>query len=266
MLDRFNRPITYLRVSVTDRCNLRCRYCMPAGGFKWISHGSILRFEEIVEVVHEAAQIGIQKVRLTGGEPLVRKNISKLVKMISEIPGITDFSMTTNGILLSTFANELKAAGLDRINISLDTIDPERYAHITGHDHLRDVLKGIEAAIRAGLTPVKLNCVVKENRNEPDAEGVAAFARDNGMEVRFIHQMSLAHGHFSVVEGGEGGNCSICNRLRLTANGYIKPCLFSNLQYPVRELGARNALLAAVNNKPACGTVNQTNQFNNIGG
>lgn len=266
MFDNFNRPITYLRVSVTDRCNLRCAYCMPSGGFNWIPHGSILRFEEIVEVVEEATRIGIHKVRLTGGEPLVRKNITTLVKMISEIPGITDLSMTTNGVLLNDLAGSLKAAGLNRINISLDTTEPGRFRQITGMDRLQEVIDGIDAAIRAGLSPVKLNCVVKKNRNEPDAIGVSNFAKAKGLEVRYIHQMSLSHGHFGVVEGGEGGNCAICNRLRLTANGFIKPCLFSDLQYPVRELGARNALLAAVSEKPACGTANKTNQFNNIGG
>lgn len=266
MFDRFNRHINYLRISVTDRCNLRCRYCMPEDGIQMLDHSEILSFEEISEVTRMAVNMGIEKVRLTGGEPLVRKGIVQLVAMLARINRIKDLSMTTNGALLEKFAQPLADAGLDRINISLDTINPIRYKLLSRNGELKDVLNGIQAAKLAGLQPVKVNCVVKTNSDEPDAREVAAYCRENGLEVRFIHQMDLHTGEFYVVEGATGGNCSICNRLRLTANGKIKPCLFSDLEYDVRSMGAENALLAALNNKPACGTTNQSGRFYNIGG
>ena len=266
MLDPFNRQIHYLRVSVTDRCNLRCIYCMPPEGIQRVQHEDILGFGEIVNVVDEAVKLGVDKVRLTGGEPLVRKGITDLVRMIAAIPGINDLSMTTNGILLGSFAEELKAAGLHRVNISLDTTDPEEFSRITRGGDIHKVFKGIEAARKAGLTPIKLNCVVRHSSNEEHAEQVREFAMRNNLQVRFIRQMDLATGQFSVVEGGEGGHCAVCNRLRLTANGIVKPCLFSTLGYHVRELGAKQALEMAIANKPGCGTVNHSGHFFNIGG
>ena len=266
MFDRFNRHINYLRISVTDRCNLRCRYCMPEDGIKMLDHKEILSFEEISEVARTAVNIGVEKVRLTGGEPLVRKGIVQLVAMLGRIGGIKDLGMTTNGALLEKFAQPLADAGLHRINISLDTINPLRYKLLSRNGELKDVLQGIQAARNAGLKPIKVNCVVKNNSEEPDAREVARFCRENGLEVRFIHQMDLHTGEFYVVEGATGGNCSICNRLRLTANGKIKPCLFSDLEYDVRTMGAEKALQAALHNKPACGTVNQNGSFYNIGG
>lgn len=266
MYDLYRRKINYLRISVTDRCNLRCRYCMPEEGVKLISHSEILSFEEITEFVRVAASRGIDKVRLTGGEPLVRKGITNLVGMIASIEGISDLAMTTNGVLLEKYAEDLAAAGLQRVNISLDTLDPEKHKYITRGGNLKDVLEGIDAAIAARLTPVKLNCVVKVSLEEPDAVAVARFAHEKGLEVRFIKQMNLAGGEFSIVEGGDGGNCAICNRLRLTANGKVKPCLFNDLEYDLRELGAARAIELAVKNKPACGSANITGSFYNIGG
>lgn len=266
MLDRFNRKITYLRISVTDRCNLRCSYCMPCEDFVMLSHDDILSFDEIVEVVRRGAEMGIDKVRLTGGEPLVRRDVVKLVGMIAAVPGIKDLAMTSNGILLGKFARQLAEAGLNRINISLDTMNPARFKILTLGGDLSMVLSGIEAAVKAGLNPVKLNCVVKESASEPDALAVKQYGEDNGLEVRFIHQMNLEEGEFSVVEGGEGGNCRRCNRLRLTANGMIKPCLFSDISFDVRKLGAREALQSAVAVKPERGTVCSQNKFYNIGG
>lgn len=266
MYDSFNRHIDYLRVSVTDRCNLRCTYCMPAEGITLLRHQDVLTFDEIAEVVRHAVELGVNKVRLTGGEPLVRKGVTDLVGMMAEIQGIQDLSMTTNGILLPRFASELKQAGLQRVNISLDTMDPEKYREITRGGELGQVMEGIKAAREAGLDPVKLNCVVLHSSNEEDARQVRAFALENRLEVRFIRQMDLATGKYSVVEGGEGGNCAICNRLRLTANGMVKPCLFNTLAYSVREHGAREALLMAVENKPACGTENKEEYFYHIGG
>ena len=266
MYDRFNRKINYLRVSVTDRCNLRCRYCMPAEGIKLLSHDDILSYDEITDFVRIAVELGIDKVRLTGGEPLVRRGLVDLVRMIADIRGIKDFAMTTNGTLLVEYARSLAEAGLHRVNVSLDTMDPDKYRWITRGGNLENTLAGIDAAIEAGLTPVKLNCVVNKSKDEHDAETVTEYARKRGLEIRYIPKMDLENGEFGVVEGGEGGHCASCNRLRLTSNGKVKPCLFNDLEYDVREIGATEAIRLAVKNKPACGTVNHKGQFYNIGG
>jgi len=266
MLDPFNRHINYLRISVTDRCNLRCVYCMPAEGIQLLKHDDILNFDEIEEVVRIAVDMGITKFRFTGGEPLVRRGITDLVKMIARVPGVKDLSMTTNGILLDKYAMEMKEAGLQRINVSLDTLDPEKYKKITRGGILENVLNGLKIANKAGFSPIKINCVVGEMTDEGDALGVKKFCEESGFQVRFIRQMDLATGEFYVVEGGDGGNCKICNRLRLTSNGMLKPCLFNAIGFSVRELGAREAIRQAVNNKPRCGTFNQEEKFNRIGG
>lgn len=266
LYDSFNRKINYLRISVTDKCNFRCTYCMPEEGVQFIPHEKILRFEEIVEFVKIAVNYGINKIRLTGGEPLVRKGIIELVKMIGNIKGIDDFSMTTNGFLLEKYATALANAGLQRVNISLDTLNPERFKQITRIGSLDSVINGIFAAQKAGLHPIKLNVVIKQNRNEEDAQQVAQFAQKHGFEVRYIHQMNLSNGTFSQVEGGEGGHCPTCNRLRLTADGYLMPCLFSNQKYNIRELGYEEALLQVVKNKPKSGKINNSRGFYNIGG
>ena len=266
MLDHYNRNINYLRISVTDRCNLRCKYCMPEEGVKLFKHQDIISFEEIVNVVKTGVAFGINKVRITGGEPLVRKNIVRLVAMLSEIDGIKDLSMTSNAVLLEKFAQSLKNAGLMRINISLDTLNPEKYKQLTRGGNIEDVLKGIEAAKNAGLTPIKLNCVVHQSSFEEDAQMVKEYAEKNDFSVRFIRQMQLDKGEFSIVEGGDGGNCADCNRLRLTADGYIKPCLFSNISYSIREQDIETVFKKAIAEKPACGTVNTKGDFYNIGG
>lgn len=266
MYDRYNRKLNYLRISVTDRCNLRCVYCMPEEGIKLMQHEDILSFEEIISVVKKGVAKGIKKVRLTGGEPLVRKGIVDLVGMIAAIEGITDLSMTTNGILLAQLAKPLKEAGLDRVNISLDTISPSRYKAITRGGDIRRVFEGIRAAKEAGLQPVKINCVVLKNSNEPDAREVASFCKENGLQIRFIHQMNLQTGEFSIVEGGKGGDCKNCNRLRLTANGDIKPCLFNEMAFNIHETGVNSAFDMAVMNKPKVGTKNKSGKFYGIGG
>ena len=266
MLDRFDRKITYLRISVTDRCNLRCRYCMPEEGVKLISHEDILTYDEITAFTRVAVAAGINKVRITGGEPLVRKGITSLVEMISAIEGVTDLSMTTNGILLTEYAAPLAAAGLMRVNVSLDTLDPDKFRHVTRGGDISAVLRGIESAQEAGLRPVKINCVIKSTPDEEDARAVAEYCMREGLEVRFIRQMDLAAGTFSVVHGGSGGHCARCNRLRLTAEGMLRPCLFSDKGFSVRELGAEEALRRAVEEKPERGTVNHINGFYNIGG
>jgi GTP 3',8-cyclase len=266
VLDRFNRNINYLRISVTDRCNLRCRYCMPEEGVHALRHEDILSYDEIADFTRVAVSLGINKVRLTGGEPLVRKGITTLVGMLSVIDGITDLSMTTNGILLDKFAPLLAEAGLMRVNISLDTTDPEKYSYITRGGDVNDVFRGIEAAQAACLTPVKVNCVIKSTPDEEDAVKVAGYCIRQGVEVRFIRQMDLANGSFSVVHGGSGGNCARCNRLRLTSDGMLKPCLFSDIGFNIRELGAKEAILLALDKKPERGTINNSNSFFNIGG
>ena len=266
MYDRFNRTINYLRVSVTDRCNLRCFYCIPEEGIRLLDHKDIISFEEIVNVITIAVEFGITKVRITGGEPLVRKGITDLVRMISKIDGIKDLGLTTNGILLEHFASDLAEAGLHRVNISLDTIDPDKFRQITRGGNINMVFHGIEAARQAGLAPIKINCVVKNSSAELNALEIKKFCSVNDLDARFIHQMDLQSGCFTVVEGGKGGDCLSCNRLRLTANGFLKPCLFDDLQYSIRELGIREAFEKAINFKPEKGSQNLLNKFHNIGG
>jgi cyclic pyranopterin phosphate synthase len=266
MFDRYNRHINYLRISVTDRCNLRCRYCMPEEGVQWFKQEDILSFEEIVDVVRSANLMGINKIRLTGGEPLVRKDIGCLVGMIAAIKDVKDLALTTNGILLGELAGELKSAGLMRVNVSLDTLDPVKFKYLTRGGNIQHVFNGIQAAIEAGLDPVKINCVVSGSSDGEDARQVKEFAMLKGLHVRFIHQMNLETGEFGIVDGGEGGNCRICNRLRLTASGMVKPCLFSEQEFSVRELGAGQALIAALESKPLKGCVNRIGRFYNIGG
>jgi len=239
---------------------------MPAEGVKLIRHEDILTYDEITEFTRVAVAAGINKVRVTGGEPLVRKGVTSLIAMLSAIEGISDLSMSTNGILLADYAGKLAEAGMMRVNISLDTLDGEKYRYVTRGGDINDVFRGIEAAQRAGLRPVKINCVIKTTPEEEDARAVANFCVKEGLEVRFIRQMDLASGTFSVVHGGSGGDCARCNRLRLTPEGLVKPCLFSDIGYSVRELGPEEAIRLALINKPAKGTVNHLNGFYNIGG
>jgi GTP 3',8-cyclase len=266
MLDRFNRNLNYLRISVTDRCNLRCTYCMPEEGIQLFRHDDILSFDEISGFTEVAVSNGVTKVRLTGGEPLVRKGVILLVSMLSEIKGIEDLSMTTNGTLLKQYAKQLRDAGLHRVNISLDTINPEKFRIVTRSGDINDVFEGINAAKSAGLLPVKINCVIKDSKEEVEARAVAVFCKDNDLELRYIRQMDLIRGHFSVVDGGTGGDCSRCNRLRLTSNGKLKPCLFNNIEFDIRKLGFEKAIHQSAESKPECGSRNETGSFYNIGG
>ena len=189
--DSFQRPINYLRISVTDRCNLRCVYCMPQEGITQMSHYDIFSYEEIYTLVKAAAELGINKVRLTGGEPLVRAGVSDLVRLIAGIETIDDISLTTNGILLAQYAAELKEAGLMRVNISLDTLKPERFRQITRCGDLADTLKGIEAAGAIGLTPVKINMVVMAGVNDDELPDFARKTVNDGWHVRFIEHMPV---------------------------------------------------------------------------
>lgn len=266
MYDRFKRHINYLRISVTDRCNFRCIYCMPEEGIPLKKHEEILSFNEIVEVVSHGVQNGINKIRITGGEPLVRKNLPELIQMIASIEGIEEIGMTTNGVLLPRYAIGLKGAGLTRVNISLDTLDPEKFKMITRTGSIDDVLKGIEAARSAGLNPVKINFVRIPGVNEEDEKEVKNFCHQNGLEIRYIRQMDLRTGKYYPVEGGSGGVCEICNRLRLTADGYLTPCLHSSLRFNIRELGIKEAYRRAIEFKPEKGIGTESHEFSNIGG
>ena len=266
MLDHFNRNITYLRISVTDRCNFRCQYCMPAEGMPWKNQDEILSFEEIVDIVKVGTKLGIKKLRLTGGEPLVQKDLPELIKMLSSIPEIEEIGMTTNGVLLPKYAKQLKEAGLNRVNISLDTLDPEKFRQITRTGKLEDVLKGIDAAINAELLPVKINVVRMNGASKENEQTIRDFCKEKNLKLRFIRQMDLRKGEFSSVEGGEGGICKICNRLRLTADGFLVPCLHSELRYDVRKTGIEEAYKLAIGNKPETGHGTTTHEFSNIGG
>ena len=270
MTDSFGRTINYLRISVTDRCNLRCIYCMPAEGVPPVAREQVLSYEEILAFTRYAVSRGISKVRLTGGEPLVRKGITGLVSSLAAVEGIKDLAMTTNGILLTEMAHELKEAGLHRLNISLDTLDPGKYRQLTRGGDLNKVLQGIRAAKIAGFggagSPVKLNCVLLPDTREEDLTALRAFAREERLKLRLIQYMDLKNGFFARVDGGDGGDCPRCNRLRLTSTGILKPCLFSDTGYDIRTLGAEMALDSALLNKPEAGSYNSCETFNYLGG
>ena len=266
MYDRYNRKVNYLRISVTDRCNLRCVYCMPERGIIRIKHQNILSYEEIISFTKIAAASGIDKVRVTGGEPLIRKNIVYFFKLLAKVDGIKDISLTTNGILLAEYAKRLKNVGLQRVNISLDTLDPAKYKSITRGGDISKVMQGIEAAEKANLFPIKINCVVNTSSAEPDAVRVKAFCESRNLRVRFIHRMNLETGEYAVVEGGTGGNCILCNKLRLTSDGNLRPCLFSDLSFNIRKLGAVKAINMAIEAKPEYGTRSLENTFSAVGG
>ena len=203
-------------------------------------------------------------------QPLVRKGICSLINSLSKLQGLEELCMTTNGQLLSEMANDLKLAGLKRLNISLDTLDPERYSAITRGGDICKVFEGIEAAKIAGFatatSPIKLNCVVSAETDQEERNSLKAFAEKESLELRFISLMSLAEGKFSRVEGGNGGDCLHCNRLRLTSTGELKPCLFSDLSYNIRILGFEESLRQALENKPIKGVANHCDSFYNLGG
>jgi cyclic pyranopterin phosphate synthase len=278
--DSFQRPINYLRISVTDRCNLRCVYCMPEEGVALMSHYDILSYEEIFTVVKAAAELGVNKVRLTGGEPLVRAGLADLVRLLEGIETINDISLTTNGILLARHAAELKDAGLMRVNVSLDTLRPEKFRRITRRGRLEDTLRGIEVARSVGLNPVKINVVVMAGVNDDEVQDFARKTINDGWHVRFIELMPTSTGdspdgklvsaaeirkrleplgalepwRTDVGNGpakyfrlpGASGTigfitpvtehfCYQCNRLRLTADGKLRPCLLNESEIDLRE-------------------------------
>lgn len=195
LTDRHGRRISYLRLSVTDCCNLRCMYCVPPEGRQLFAHDEILRYEEMLRIVNILARRGIQKIRITGGEPLVRKDLPCLVREIKIIPGISEVCLTTNGVLLADMADDLKQVGIDRINISLDSLKREVFHSITGVDSLLSVLSGIDAALKAGMSPVKINAVPMTGINDEEIENLAELSFQKNMHVRFIEEMSVGMGH-----------------------------------------------------------------------
>lgn len=258
MFDSYNREIDYLRVSVTDRCNLRCTYCMPAEGVPLKRHADILSYERIIQVAHGAAALGIRKLRLTGGEPLVRRDVAFLVRELKSVPGVREVCLTTNGTLLAPLAGELRRAGLDRLNISLDTLDPERYRQVTRVGDIAAALAGIDAARAAGFPLTKLNMVLIPGFNDDEVEAMREFCRRQGLRLQRIRHYSLHDHATAVTEPGAPAPerplpCSACNRLRLTADGRLKPCLFSDREFAVDFSDIRASLLRAVRAKPAGG-------------
>lgn len=295
MRDLYNRTINYLRVSVTDRCNYRCAYCMPPEGLKLTDPSEILSYEELLRIIDVLSRHGVRKVRLTGGEPLVRKGIIDFISQIKSLGSIDDLSLTTNGSMLAAMATDLKKAGLDRVNISLDTVDPDRFRTVTCNGNLDEVLKGLEAALAVGLNPVKINAVLTEAFTEADLAWFIDLVYCNPVAVRFIEYMPIGHsgigaglsmsavknllnaacgGRLEPVFNPTRGNgpakyyqipkakgsfgfitpisqhfCSECNRIRLTADGKIRPCLLSNHEYDIKTTlrnGASDRVLAEV--------------------
>ena len=268
MLDRFNREIYYLRISITDRCNLRCKYCMPEEGIELKSHNQILRYEQIIEIVKASSELGFKKIRITGGEPLVRKGVENLVKDIKEINGIEEVSLTTNGVLLKFMAKKLKDSGLDRINISLDTLNPDKYRDITRIGDIRFVLEGIEETIKVGFKNTKINMVLIPGFNDNEVEDLKRFCESKGLKLQRINHYSLNDIN-SIKKNYKAERplpCSKCNRIRLTADGYLKPCLFSNLLIKVDFNDIKSSIIRAIKEKPAAGTFNTTMYNYQIGG
>lgn len=292
MFDSYGREIAYLRVSVTDRCNLRCVYCMPPEGVEPLRHEEILTFEEIAMVVGVAVGLGFRKVRLTGGEPLARKGIASLVRLLRPIRGLETLAMTTNGTLLAPLAAELARAGLDSVNISLDTLDPPRYARLTRGGRVEDALAGIKAARAAGL-PVKLNVVVLDGDEASGGAGerdgdegpgggrrvgrhlsgpgglddIRAFAAEIGARVQTIARYRLDE---EKRERGEAFDrpprCGDCDRLRLLANGTLRPCLHGSAGVPVDFADIEGSIRRAVGLKPARGLACADLAVGQIGG
>lgn len=268
LLDRFNRRIDYLRISVTDRCNHRCVYCMPEAPFVYKSHSEILSYEQIESLTKAAAKMGITKVRLTGGEPLVRKNVEQLVAKLAAIDGIEEVCMTTNGSLLADMAAKLKRSGLGRVNISIDSLDADRYQRITHGGDMHQALAGIDAAIKTELTPIKINMVILDDTTEKEIETMKTFCEQRGVRLQKIMQFSLYdRADLSRRFGTERPpKCSRCNRLRLTADGVLKPCLFSDNEIRVDFDDIGGSILKAVAKKPENGSSCRNRPMSQIGG
>jgi cyclic pyranopterin phosphate synthase len=282
MHDGFGRRVEYLRISVTDKCNLRCVYCMPEEGLPWLKKEQLLSYEEIASIVRSMAPMGLRKLRITGGEPLVRRDLAKLVRMLKAIDGIEDIALSTNAVLLGDTANELRDAGVNRLNVSLDSLIPERIDQISRRPGSAEkIFEGLEAAERAGFAPIKINCVVMRGFNADEVEAFAEISRVKPWHVRFIEVMPTGDnldvqsdefvdsdelierigriGDLRPVSGPKGNGpavyyafpdapgtigvitpmshnyCERCNRMRLTADGQLRPCLFGSIQTNLRD-------------------------------
>ncbi|MBY0489054.1 MAG: GTP 3',8-cyclase MoaA [Gemmatimonadaceae bacterium] len=282
MQDQFGRGIEYLRISVTDRCNFRCQYCMPLEGLPWLPKTDILRYEEIVEVVRQLAPLGLKRLRITGGEPTIRPQLASLIAMLKAVPGIEDIALSTNGVKLPAMAAELAAAGLDRVNISADSLRPERVVAIARRDLDFDLVRAARAAEAAGIGPIKINVVVMRGINDDEVTDFAALTREHAWHVRFIELMPVgelreltwdhvvpsdeiltrlrSHGELQPDAGPARGNgpavyyryagaagtvgvitpmthtyCERCNRVRLTADGRLRTCLFGDHEVLLRD-------------------------------
>ncbi len=279
-IDKSKQVINYLRLSVTDRCNLRCTYCMPDEGIDFVPHDEILRYEEILHIVRLSVQVGIRKIRLTGGEPLVRKGLIDFLRELNSVEGLNEVTLTTNGVLLKEFAEDLKECGISRINISLDSLRPERFSLITGRDLFAPVWEGIQEAEKVGLDPIKINVVVIKDVNDDEILDFARLTLEKPYHVRFIEYMPVGENsgwnsdkfistdnirrmiqtlgdlrpigpspldgpaERFTLEGGKGeigfigamSNhfCAMCNRLRLTAEGHLRGCLFSEEEIDIK--------------------------------
>lgn len=295
MIDKLGRDITYLRISLTDKCNLRCRYCMPEEGVCRRQHHEMMNEDEVVTAVQVAASLGIHKIRLTGGEPLVKKNIVSICRRVAEVEGVREVCLTTNGLLLHQLAKELREAGVKRLNLSLDTLDPEKYAYITRIGKLEQFRAGLEAALDAGFDKVKINAVLIGGFNDDEIEALAGLTMEYPVDMRFIELMPIqdhdefgesayvpysrvleklpqavpvekdggvaklyrlpgAKGNIGLISPISAHFCGECNRLRLTADGKLKPCLHSAEEYSIKGLD-QNGMMAvfqeAIWNKPA---------------
>ena len=294
MIDQFGREITYMRLSVTDKCNLRCRYCMPAEGVCLKEHKEMLTEDEMITAVEAAASLGVKKLRITGGEPLVKRNIVSICRRAALVEGIEEVCLTTNGIFLPKLAEPLKAAGVKRINLSLDTLDPEKYAYITRNGTLDGFMAGLNAALEAGFKKVKINAVLIGGFNDNEIPQLAELTRQYPVDMRFIEMMPMydsgdfkevafvpntrvlemlpeavpveadggvaklyrlpgAQGNIGLISPLNAHFCGTCNRIRLTADGKVKPCLHSADEYSLKGLdfeGMKAVLEKAIWEKP----------------
>ena len=295
MKDNFGREIKYLRLSVTELCNLRCRYCMPEDGVCKKSHADMLTAEEMVTAVRAAASLGIKKIRITGGEPLVKRNVVSLCSSIAKVEGIEEVCITTNATLLKDLALPLREAGVSRVNLSMDTLNEEKYRYITRRGRLEDALEGMEAALSAGFDKVKLNVVLIGGFNDDEIPTIAELSRRYPMDVRFIELMPMhdggefgqaayipcakvleylpdaeklgqegvasmyrlpgALGRIGLISPVSAHFCGTCDRLRLTADGKLKPCLHSAVEYPIKGMTQEQMaaeMKRAILSKPPC--------------
>lgn len=267
MRDSFGREIDYLRISVTDKCNLRCRYCMPATGVPQRRHDEVLRIEQFIQVVEAATRLGITKVRFTGGEPLVRRGVVDLVRGVAAIPAIEKVAMTTNGILLKGMARALREAGLTHLNISVDTLDPEAYAGVTRGGRLEDALTGALEAKEVGFERIKVNTVITEAEYHPREMGaLETFCAQHGFELQRIAEYSLSEEKRDTMHFERPLPCSECNRIRLLSTGVLKPCLHSDQEIKVDFENITESLRQAILSKPEYGTVCTNRSMVEIGG